>query len=196
MNAGQQPGADPDLCPNHQRGRRAGSTPAGQRGQGCQVSGGSGCCPSRLPTAVCRRFLQLQLWLWQFAALWAISTCSVTAASCSHCRHPPPADASAGPLAYVCVFSPLVHVRCGRYHAKLPLSERVSAHRAFQRDDACVMVASLAFGVRHLVQGRLSGTDWCRLLVHASNSLAAVTCCVLSCRWASTSQTFGASSTM
>lgn len=34
-----------------------------------------------------------------------------------------------------------------RYHAKLPLSERVSAHRAFQRDDASVMVASLAFGM-------------------------------------------------
>jgi superfamily II DNA helicase RecQ len=34
-----------------------------------------------------------------------------------------------------------------RYHAKLPLSERVSAHREFQRDDASVMVASLAFGM-------------------------------------------------
>jgi superfamily II DNA helicase RecQ len=34
-----------------------------------------------------------------------------------------------------------------RYHAKLPLSERVSAHRAFQRDDVSVMVASLAFGM-------------------------------------------------
>lgn len=38
-------------------------------------------------------------------------------------------------------------VSCYRYHAKLPLSERVAAHRDFQRDDASVMVASLAFGM-------------------------------------------------
>eukprot|EP00882_Tetradesmus_deserticola_P033803 GHRQ01038644.1.p3 GENE.GHRQ01038644.1~~GHRQ01038644.1.p3 ORF type:complete len:112 (+),score=30.89 GHRQ01038644.1:508-843(+) len=34
-----------------------------------------------------------------------------------------------------------------RYHAKLPVRERNQAHRAFQCDDACVMVASLAFGM-------------------------------------------------
>jgi superfamily II DNA helicase RecQ len=41
----------------------------------------------------------------------------------------------------------LLHAFMCRYHAKLPLSERVSAHREFQRDDASVMVASLAFGM-------------------------------------------------
>ncbi|WIA16435.1 hypothetical protein OEZ85_013122 [Tetradesmus obliquus] len=34
-----------------------------------------------------------------------------------------------------------------KYHAKLPVRERNQAHRAFQCDDACVMVASLAFGM-------------------------------------------------
>lgn len=34
-----------------------------------------------------------------------------------------------------------------RYHAKLPLAQRAAAHRDFQRDDASVMVASLAFGM-------------------------------------------------
>lgn len=45
---------------------------------------------------------------------------------------------------------PFMHmfpVSCCRYHAKLPLSERVAAHRDFQRNDASVMVASLAFGM-------------------------------------------------
>eukprot|EP00775_Hariotina_reticulata_P009775 gene9775-9932_t len=34
-----------------------------------------------------------------------------------------------------------------KYHAKLSVAERSTAHRAFQRDDAAVMVASLAFGM-------------------------------------------------
>lgn len=41
----------------------------------------------------------------------------------------------------------LLHLPPCRYHAKLPVRERNQAHRAFQCDDACVMVASLAFGM-------------------------------------------------
>jgi superfamily II DNA helicase RecQ len=57
-----------------------------------------------------------------------------------------------------------------RYHAKLPVRERNQAHRAFQCDDACVMVASLAFGmgidkpnirrIIHYVSACVSGRTW------------------------------------